>query len=110
MSEPDQASWLDELDLDAAHSWRVMGTRSLGHRPWLSGSGDAGRDAARQLLGLRSELLRERFDILVNRRDWFEPPFQRFLHFCASAAFQRRADELGGYDVSGFGRVHFNGP
>lgn len=55
-------------------------------------------------------LTRERFDLVVYRRAWFEPPFQRLLAFCASPAFRRRAEELGGYDLSGAGRVHFNGP
>jgi excisionase family DNA binding protein len=54
-------------------------------------------------------LVRERFDLLVDRRAWFEPPFQRFLAFCRSPAFPARAEEMGGYDVSGLGRVLFNG-
>jgi len=54
-------------------------------------------------------LIRERFDLLVDRRGWFEGPMQRFLAFCRSRAFVRRAKELHGYDVSGFGTVHFNG-
>lgn len=46
-------AWLDELDLDPASSWRSMGTRSLGDRPWLTGE--------RATLGLRARLLDERF-------------------------------------------------
>lgn len=45
--------WLDELDLDPVGSWRSMGTRSLGDRPWLTGE-VAG-------LELRARLLDERF-------------------------------------------------
>jgi excisionase family DNA binding protein len=52
----------------------------------------------------------ERFDLLVDRRAWFEPPMQTFLDFCRSAAFAARLGELEGYDASGLGRVHFNGP
>ena len=73
-------------------------------------------DAAFGLMGLARQhrlgfvpLVRERFDLLVDRRDWFEPPMQRFLAFCRSAAFIERARDLHGYDVSGFGTVHFNG-
>ena len=51
----------------------------------------------------------ERFDILVDRRAWFEEPFRKLLSFCRSDAFAEKAAELGGYDVSGFGTVHFNG-
>jgi excisionase family DNA binding protein len=54
-------------------------------------------------------VVRERFDLLVERRAWFEPPFQRFLAFCRSTAFTARAEEMGGYDISGLGRVLFNG-
>ena len=55
-------------------------------------------------------MLRERFDLLVERRTWFEPEMQRLVEFCRSDDFRRKAEELRGYDVSGFGRVHFNGP
>lgn len=54
-------------------------------------------------------LMRERFDLLVGRRAWFEPPMQRLIVFCRSAPFARRAEEFGGYDIAGFGAVHFNG-
>ncbi len=52
----------------------------------------------------------ERFDLVVDRRAWFEPPFQRLLTFCASSAFAAKAEELGGYDLGGHGRVIWNGP
>jgi len=55
-------------------------------------------------------LVRERFDVAVFRRGYFEAPFQTFLGFCRSEAFAAKARELGGYDVSGFGKVHYNGP
>ncbi len=54
-------------------------------------------------------LIQERFDLLVERRAWFEPPIQRLSEFCRSPAFIDKARELHGYDISGFGRVHFNG-
>ena len=74
-------------------------------------------DAAFGLLGLAHQfrlgfvpLIRERFDLLVDRRSWFEPPMQRFSEFCRSDSFHQKAQDLRGYDVSGFGRIHFNGP
>jgi len=73
-------------------------------------------DAAFGLLGVAHQyrlsfvpIMRERFDLLVERRAWFEPPMQRFIRFCQSAAFVQKAKELDGYDVSGFGKIHFNG-
>jgi excisionase family DNA binding protein len=78
----------------------------------LEGKADAAfglRGLARQYRLGFMPILRERFDLLVDRRAWFEPPLQCFADFCRSAAFRAKADELGGYDVSGFGRVHFNG-
>jgi len=54
-------------------------------------------------------LVEEHFDLLLDRRAWFEPPMQRFLAFCRSDAFAARARELAGYDVSEFGQVRFNG-
>jgi excisionase family DNA binding protein len=55
-------------------------------------------------------LMRERFDLVVFRRAYFEEPFQRLLAFCRSQAFAAHAAELGGYDISGFGTIQFNGP
>jgi putative molybdopterin biosynthesis protein len=55
-------------------------------------------------------LFRERYDLALWRRDCFEPPLQRLLTFARKPAFQRRAAELGGYDVAGLGTVHYNGP
>lgn len=51
---------------------------------------------------------KERFDLIVDRRAWFEPPFQALLEFCRGQAFAEKAGELGGYDLSGHGRVHWN--
>jgi len=53
---------------------------------------------------------KERFDLLVDRRAWFEPALQKLAKFCRSDALAKRASRLGGYDVSGFGTVHYNGP
>lgn len=55
-------------------------------------------------------LLRERYDIVVVRRAYFDGAFQVFMEFCRGPAFGAKAAELGGYDLGGFGRVHYNGP
>ncbi|MFV0294618.1 MAG: substrate-binding domain-containing protein, partial [Hyphomicrobiaceae bacterium] len=52
----------------------------------------------------------ERFDILIDRRTWFEPPVQKLQAFCRSAKFRERAHAHPGYDCREFGRVRFNGP
>jgi putative molybdopterin biosynthesis protein len=55
-------------------------------------------------------LFRERYDLAVWRRDYFEPSLQKLLAFCRGPVFHERAQRLGGYDVSGLGQVHYNGP
>ncbi len=55
-------------------------------------------------------LHRERYDLAVRRREYFEPNFQRLLAFTRSARFADKAASLGGYDVLGLGRVVYNGP
>ena len=52
-------------------------------------------------------LFRERYDLAVWRRDWFEPPLQALMSFAQSAASAERAEALGGYDISGFGTVRY---
>lgn len=55
-------------------------------------------------------LVEERYDLVVWRRAAFEPPFQKLMALARSTAFTERAKSLGGYDVSGTGTVHYNGP
>ena len=55
-------------------------------------------------------LFRERYDLAVWRRDWFEPPLQKLITFARSPVFADRAAELGGYDIAGLGTVRYNGP
>jgi excisionase family DNA binding protein len=55
-------------------------------------------------------IMRERYDLVVFRRPYFLEPFQRLLHFCRTPAFADRAQEMGGYDVSDLGHVHYVGP
>jgi putative molybdopterin biosynthesis protein len=65
--------------------------------------------AARQYRLEFVPLIEERFDLLVWRKAYFDPPFQRLVAFCRAAAFAERAGGLGGYDVRRFGEVRFNG-
>ena len=55
-------------------------------------------------------LHRERYDLAVRRRDYFEPSLQRLLAFTRTSQFAAKAAEFGGYDVSGVGRVTYNSP
>jgi putative molybdopterin biosynthesis protein len=55
-------------------------------------------------------LQRERYDIAIGRRDYFESSFQQLLSFARTARFVQKAAELKGYDISGLGRVSYNGP
>lgn len=64
---------------------------------------------ARQFRQGFTPLIVERFDLLIWRKAYFDPPLQKLVRFCASEIFARRAQELGGYDITGFGTVHFNG-
>ncbi len=73
-------------------------------------------DAAPGLAGLARQfdlgflpIATERYDLLIDRRSWFEPPMQALLQFCRSADFQQQAAEIGGYDLTGHGKIHWNG-
>lgn len=55
-------------------------------------------------------LQRERYDLLLNRRDYFEPPLQSLFAFARTRAFADKARALGGYDIEGLGRVVHNAP
>ena len=79
----------------------------------VQGAADAafGLEALAQQLGLAFvPVTTERFDLLVDRRAWFEPPMQRFFAFCRSDAFRERAAGFRGYDIAGQCTVRWNGP
>lgn len=65
---------------------------------------------ARQFDLAFAPLVAERYDLLVERRHWFEPAMQRLIAFCRTAAFADQAAGFGGYDLAGHGTVHWNGP
>ena len=54
-------------------------------------------------------LVRERYDLLINRRAYFDEGMQKLLAFCRRRDFARKAKELTGYDVGDLGQVRFNG-
>lgn len=54
-------------------------------------------------------LHKERYDLIMTRRDYFEAPFQRLLAFTRCKPFAERANDIGGYEISGLGRVVLNG-
>jgi len=53
-------------------------------------------------------VIEEEFALLVDRKAWFEPPFQTLLAFCTSEAFTARAQATGGYDTADTGKVIWN--
>jgi excisionase family DNA binding protein len=78
-----------------------------------SGKADAapGLEAVARQFGLPfAPTMRERFDLLVDRRAWFEPPMQALLRFARGEEFAAKARDLGGYDTSGLGTVRWNAP
>jgi excisionase family DNA binding protein len=79
----------------------------------LDGKADAGIAIAAVARQFRLDFLplhRERYDLAITRRDYFEPSFQQLLAFTRSPAFNERARELSGYDISNFGQVVYNAP
>lgn len=76
-----------------------------------AGQADAGVgiEAAAHEAGLAFvPLAEERFDLLLARRTYFEPPFQTLLALTRTDRFTERARSLGGYDVSATGTVRYN--
>ena len=53
-------------------------------------------------------VLEEDFDLLIDRRAWFEPQLQRLFAFAASDPFKARLAEMPGYDGAGLGTVRWN--
>jgi len=59
-----------------------------------------------ELLGLGFLPLRwERFDLLINRDRFFEPPVQRFINLLHDPQFKKIAGEYVGYDLSTSGKM-----
>ncbi|MBT8426036.1 MAG: helix-turn-helix transcriptional regulator [Silicimonas sp.] len=76
------------------------------------GEADAtfGLQSVADTYGLRFlPVIEECFDLLVDRKAWFDPPLQTFFGFVGSDAFRDRADSMAGYDISETGTVIWNG-
>lgn len=56
---------------------------------------------ARQLRLAFVPLHRERYDLVLSRRAYFEPPMQALVAFTRGASFARQAAALGGYELEG---------
>jgi excisionase family DNA binding protein len=50
----------------------------------------------------------EAFDLLIDRKSYFEAPLQRLIAFAQGAEFRARAGETAGYDARGLGTVRWN--
>lgn len=98
-----------------AEALRVVGKPALAETDLAAairdGKADAGIaiEAAARAHGLAFvPLASERFDLVIHRRDYFEPAAQTLLAFARSTEFREQAERLGGYDVASTGRVVFN--
>ena len=65
---------------------------------------------ARQFRLVFRPLLRERFDLLVDRRAWFTEPVQALAGFMRSEVIAAKATALGGYETGGMGAVRWLSP
>ncbi len=77
----------------------------------LAGKADAGlaiEASAREHRLDFIPLARERYDLALMRRAYFEPPIQALFAFAKTRRFAERAGEFGGYEVGGLGNVVFN--
>ncbi len=54
-------------------------------------------------------VIEERFDLVVDRKAWFEPPMQSLIGFLQSDAFVAKAAAMQGYDLTDLGQVRWNG-
>jgi excisionase family DNA binding protein len=74
----------------------------------LDGKADAGLGISAVARGHRLDFLplhQERFDLLIHRRDYFNPPFQALLAFTQTELFQAKAQEMSGYDITKIGKI-----
>ncbi|MFC4353074.1 substrate-binding domain-containing protein [Fodinicurvata halophila] len=53
--------------------------------------------------------IREAFDLVMRRRDYFEAPVQKLFAIARSEAFLKRAESYRGYDLQRLGEVTYNG-
>ena len=53
-------------------------------------------------------VIEERFDLLIDRKAFFDPAIQALLRFCRTPAFTDKARAFGGYDTEDLGEVRWN--
>ena len=53
-------------------------------------------------------VVKERFDLVIDRFCWFESPFQKLLQFSQTTEFFDAASRLKGYNIKDLGVIHFN--
>jgi len=100
------------LDVSSLALCEVARTEDEAVEAVRRGEGDAtfGLEAVARTYGLAFQpLIEEQFALLVDRKAWFEPPWQKLLRFCAGDAFVQRAQSHGGYDTRHLGDVIWNG-
>ncbi|MFP7674542.1 substrate-binding domain-containing protein [Marivita sp. S0852] len=101
----------DGLDLQSLDFADVARTEDEAVETVRRGDADAAFGLEAEALGYGLEFLpiiEEQFALLVDRKAWFDPPFQTLLTFCTSAVFTARAQAYGGYDTTEFGTVIWN--
>lgn len=101
--EREQVAFLDEVAVNHADVAREV---HAGHADAGLGLEAAACDAGLSFV----PLAQERFDLLIDRREYFEAPVQLLLALTQSPRFTERAAALGGYDLSATGIVRYNAP
>jgi len=100
-------------DIDAAVRWLGAEQKTPAARIALVGGGFSANlaiEAVARQQGLDFVALKwERFDLVVRRVEYFDPPLQRLFAFARTEPFAERAASLGGYNISNAGTVVFNG-
>ncbi len=79
----------------------------------LEGRADAGVAVQSVANSLKLDflpLLEERYDLLMARRDYFEPALQALFAFARTPEFAAKAAAMGGYEIADLGHVCFNAP
>ena len=77
----------------------------------LQGQADVafGLQALAEPFGLAfGEVVRESFDLVVDRKAWFDGPLQALFDFAQGDAFARHVGQMSGVDASGLGQVVWN--
>lgn len=99
---------LDHAALDLAP---ISRTETEAVQAVARGEADAtfGLETLARDFGLRFlPLIEEFFDLLIDRREYFEGPVQALLDFCRGEAFREQAARLGGYDLADLGAIRWN--